>query len=38
MSDTPLRDFPPRHSGPPVRWHWLLCVAVVLLAVAASVV
>ncbi|MBB5956094.1 hypothetical protein FHS29_002680 [Saccharothrix tamanrassetensis] len=37
MSDPLMRDFAADDSRPPVRWHWMLCVALVLIAIAASV-
>ena len=37
MSD-PMRDFAAREAQPPMRWHWVLCVVLVLIAVAASVI
>ncbi len=36
MTDPLLREFTAGDAGPPMRWHWILCVVLVLLAVAAS--
>lgn len=36
MSD-PMRDFAAHDARPPMRWHWVLCVLLVLIAVAASI-
>ncbi|RKT52722.1 hypothetical protein C8E97_1245 [Saccharothrix australiensis] len=38
MGDPLLRDFAAGDVGPPVRWHWMACVALVLIAFAVSVV
>ncbi|MBM7811324.1 hypothetical protein JOE68_002189 [Saccharothrix algeriensis] len=36
MSDPLFRDFAAGDARPPVRWHWMACGALVLLAVALS--